>query len=160
MLEAMWSIFSRSSAALVYSSLLLATLCLSQESSTPWRQSELMEPSALAKALGTKNPPFVVCVAFPVLYHGKHIPHAIFAGPTSKPEGIDMLKTAVSAIPKDENIVIYCGCCPMVKCPNVRPAYATLKQLGFTHVRVLDVATNMHTDWFNQGYPSEAGDKQ
>ena len=159
MLEAMWSNFSRSSATLLCSSLLLATLCLSQESSTSWKQSELIEPSALAKALDGKNAPFVFCVAFPVLYHAKHIPHAIFAGPTSKPEGVAMLKTAASKIPKDENIVIYCGCCPMVKCPNVRPAYAALKEMGFTHVRVLDVPTNMHSDWFNMGYPSETGDK-
>jgi thiosulfate/3-mercaptopyruvate sulfurtransferase len=157
MLKAMWSLFSRSAAPI--SALLLATLCLCQESSTSWRQSELMEPSALAKALESRNPPYVICVAFPILYHGKHIPHAIFAGPGSKPEGIDSLKAAASALPKDENIVIYCGCCPMVKCPNVRPAYAMLKQLGFTHVRVLDVQSSMHTDWFSRGYPSEAGDK-
>src|ERR1700733_679360 len=152
----MWSLRT---AMLPISTLLLATLCLSQESSTPWRQNELIEPSALASALHSETPPFVLCVAFPVLYHGKHIAHAIFAGPGSKPEGIAMLKTAASALPKDGNIVIYCGCCPMDKCPNVRPAYAALKELGFTHVRVLDVMTNMHNDWFSRGYPSETGDK-
>ena len=138
---------------------LLATLCLSQESSNAWRQSELIEPSALAKALESKTPPYVICVAFPILYHGRHITHAIFAGPGSKPEGIESLKAAAKVLPKDENIVIYCGCCPMEKCPNVRPAYAMLKQLGFTHVRVLDVPTNMPTDWYSRGYPSETGDK-
>jgi thiosulfate/3-mercaptopyruvate sulfurtransferase len=149
------------------STLLLATLCLSQQSSrptsdqpaTPFRQSELIEPSALVKALESKSPPYVISVAFPILYHGKHIPHSIFAGPGSKPEGIEALKAAASALPKDENIVIYCGCCPMEKCPNVRPAYAALKQLGFTHVRVLDVMTSMHADWFSRGYPAESGDK-
>lgn len=128
-----------------------------QETSDPWSKSELLEPAALAQALRSAKPPIVLSVAFPVLYRSKHIIHAIQAGPTSKPEGIELLKKAVAALPKNADIVIYCGCCPMTKCPNVRPAYRTLKQMGFTHVRVLDIPTNMHTDWYTKGYPSEPG---
>jgi hypothetical protein len=51
--------------------------------------------------------------------------------------------------------VIYCGCCPMLKCPNIRPAYSTLKELGFTHIRVLSLPTNLHTDWVSKDYPSD-----
>jgi hypothetical protein len=65
----------------------------------------------------------------------------------------------VADLPKDADIVVYCGCCPMVKCPNIRPAYRTLKELGFTHIRVLDVPTNMHDDWYAKNYPSEDGVK-
>ncbi len=43
----------------------------------------------------------------------------------------------------------------MVKCPNIRPAYRTLREMGFTHVRVLNIPTNMHEDWFSKGYPAE-----
>jgi hypothetical protein len=43
----------------------------------------------------------------------------------------------------------------MVKCPNIRPAYRTLKELGFTHVRVLSLATNLHTDWVSKDFPVE-----
>ena len=96
-------------------------------------------------------------MAFPVLYRAKHIQHAIFAGPGSKPEGIEELKKAVANLPKDSDIVVYCGCCPMERCPNLRPAYRTLKELGFNHVRVLEIPTNMHTDWYSKNYPSEAG---
>ena len=143
------------------SALILAAVCLSQESSTPaWRQSELIEPSALAKALESGEPPYVICVAFPVLYHGKHIAQSIFAGPGSKEEGIALLKAAAAKLPKDEDVVIYCGCCPMPKCPNVRPAYAELKKMGFKHIRVLDVMTNMHTDWYSRGFPSEGEDEK
>jgi rhodanese-related sulfurtransferase len=161
MLEAMLPFLRRNSARAILpvSALLLATLCLCQESSTPWRQSELIEPSALARALQSNDPPYVICVAFPILYHGRHITDAIFAGPASKPEGISMLKTAAAELPKDEKIVIYCGCCPMEKCPNVRPAYKALKDLGFKNVRVLDIHSNMHTDWYTRGYPSEGSDK-
>ena len=142
--------------SLMTSAALLATLALSQQPAG-WRPTELMEPSALAKALHATNPPFVICVAFPILYHAKHISKAIFAGPGYKPEGLELLKAAASKIPKNEDIVIYCGCCPMDKCPNVRPAYNLLKQLGFTHVRVLDVQTSMYIDWYQPGYPSETG---
>ncbi len=162
MLSFVWSNVRRHNfrgPALVASAAMLSTfclsICLSQESPPPWRQSELIEPSALAKAIESHNAPYVIAVAFPVLYHSKHIPGAIFAGPGSKPEGLEMLKAAASALPKDELIVIYCGCCPMVKCPNVRPAYAVLKQLGFTKIRVLDIPNSMYADWFSRGFPAE-----
>jgi hypothetical protein len=45
----------------------------------------------------------------------------------------------------------------MEKCPNIRPAYRALKELGFTRVRVLNIPTNMHTDWYTKNYPSETG---
>src|SRR6267378_2478787 len=136
---------------------LLATLCFSQDVADPWPKSDLIEPAALARELESVKPPVVLGVAFPVLYRSKHILHAIDAGPGSKPEGIETLKKAVAGRPKDADLVIYCGCCPMVKCPNVRPAYRTLKEMGFTHVRVLDIPTNMQADWYSKNYPSEAG---
>jgi hypothetical protein len=139
-------------------SALFATLCLCQEVSDPWDKSEVIEPEAFARALQSgKTPALIVSVAFPVLYRSKHIVHAIDAGPGSKPEGIELLKKAVASLPKNADIVLYCGCCPMVKCPNIRPSYRTLKELGFTHIRILDIPTNMHTDWYSKDYPSEAG---
>jgi thiosulfate/3-mercaptopyruvate sulfurtransferase len=135
----------------------LAVACLGQEAGDPWAKTELMEPAALAAELKTAKPPIVLCTAFSVLYRAKHISHAIEAGPGSKPEGIALLKKAAADLPRDADIVVYCGCCPMVRCPNIRPAYRALRELGFQHVRVLDVPTNMHEDWFGKGYPSEAG---
>ncbi len=137
---------------------LLAALCFSQQSSDPWPKSDLIDPAAFAATLRTSAAgPRIVCVAFPILYRSKHIAHAVFAGPGAKPDGIDALKKAVAGLAKNSDIVLYCGCCPMEKCPNIRPAYRTLKELGFTRVRVLNIPTNMHTDWFSKDYPSEAG---
>jgi hypothetical protein len=139
----------------------LAGLCLCQDATDPWLswgpKSEVMEPAALAGILKDSKPPTVLCVAFPVLYDLKHITRASFAGPGSKPEGIEKLKKAVASLSKDADLVIYCGCCPMVKCPNVRPAYKALKEMGFTHVRVLDIPTNMNADWYAKNYPFEEG---
>lgn len=118
-----------------------------------------MEPAALAKLLASDVQQLhILCVTFPVLYRQKHIPHAEFAGPANKPEGIAKLRAAVESLEKGAPVVIYCGCCPMDKCPNVRPAYRALKELGFQHIRVLDLPTNFHTDWTAKGYPVEAKD--
>jgi thiosulfate/3-mercaptopyruvate sulfurtransferase len=136
---------------------LLATLCFSQDGSDPWPKGDLLEPAALAQALQSAQRPVVLGVAFSVLYRSKHILHAMEAGPGSKPEGIEALKKAVAGLPKDADLVIYCGCCPMVKCPNVRPPYRVLKEMGFTHVRVLNIPTNMQADWYSKDYPSESG---
>ncbi len=139
---------------------LLAALSLSQDAVDPWPKSDLLEPSKLAQEILSSAPPTIICVAFPVLYRGRHILHAVAAGPGSKPEGLDALKQAVAGMPKNADIVIYCGCCPMVKCPNIRPAYRTLSELGFKHVRVLNIPTNMHDDWYAKNYPSEEGTPQ
>jgi thiosulfate/3-mercaptopyruvate sulfurtransferase len=132
---------------------------LSQEAvSDPWASGELLQPADLARAIQSGKAPVLLSVAFPVLYRGKHIVHAINAGPTSKPEGIEALKKAVASLAKDADLVIYCGCCPMVKCPNIRPAYRTLQELGFKHIRVLSLPENLHTDWVSKGYPSEGAE--
>jgi thiosulfate/3-mercaptopyruvate sulfurtransferase len=136
---------------------LLATLCLSQEAADPWPSGAMLEPAVLARLMQSAKAPVILSVAFPVLYHGKHILHAVNVGPGSKPEGIEALRKAVANLPKDADIVVYCGCCPMVKCPNIRPAYHELRELGFTHIRVLNIPTNLHTDWVSKEYPSEAG---
>jgi thiosulfate/3-mercaptopyruvate sulfurtransferase len=43
----------------------------------------------------------------------------------------------------------------MKDCPNIRPAYETIKRMGFKAVRVLSIPNNMHNDWTMKGYPSE-----
>jgi thiosulfate/3-mercaptopyruvate sulfurtransferase len=138
--------------------LLAAVLAFSQEVANPWPESALLEPGDLAKTLSSAGKkPAVICVAFPVLYRTRHITGAVVAGPGNRPEGIDALKKAVVGMAKDSDLVLYCGCCPMTRCPNIRPAYQALKEMGFTRVRVLSIPTNMAADWYQKGYPSEAG---
>ncbi len=120
----------------------------------PWSLAELIEPAQLVRELQSDNQHLhIFCVTFPILYRQKHIPGSQFAGPGAKPEGIAKLHAAVEGLPKDAAIVLYCGCCPMHQCPNIRPAYSTLRQLGFSHLRVLNLPNNFHTDWVAKGYP-------
>jgi Rhodanese-like domain len=146
--------------AILFAALLAGAASFGQQPANPWPESAIVEPAALASLLESSaaEPPTILCVAFPVLYHARHIQNAIFAGPTSKPEGMEALRKAVADLDKDTDLVLYCGCCPMEKCPNVRPAYSALKEMGFTRVRVLNIPTNMPTDWYAKNYPSEPGD--
>jgi len=116
------------------------------------RESELVTPGDFA---GHMKGALILHVGFNVLYRPSHIPGSIYAGPGSKPEGIEVLKKAVAAEPHDRDIVIYCGCCPWDKCPNVKPALAALREMGFTHVRALVIPENFKTDWSDKNYPVE-----
>ena len=130
-------------------------LLASQDAHDPWKPSELIQPLDLANRL--RQPPSsleVICVAFPVLYRQRHIAGAILAGPGSKPEGVADLKSALKNLKPDDEVILYCGCCPMQQCPNIRPAYSTAKELGFSKVRILDLPNNFHKDWTAKGYPT------
>jgi hypothetical protein len=97
----------------------------------------------------------VVCVAFAVLYRQRHIATAVLGGPGNKPEGIEALKAKLKNVAKDDLVVLYCGCCPMEQCPNIRPAYTATKDMGFTKVKVLELTHNFHADWVEKNYPVE-----
>ena len=118
-----------------------------------------IEQEQMARLLSAsdKPQPTIIYVGFPSLYGGAHIPGAILAGPTSKPSGIDQLRQVVKDMPRRHSIVIYCGCCPFDKCPNIHPAYSTLQGLGFTNIKVVVIPTNLHTDWVSKGYPTARG---
>lgn len=108
----------------------------------------------LASASGTEKPT-IVCTAPPFLYRVGHIPGAVLHGPMTSPSVVGEFTTWAQSLPRTTGIVIYCGCCPMDVCPNVRPAYKILKDLGFTRVRVLILPANFATDWRGRGYPVE-----
>lgn len=118
----------------------------------------LVQPKDLAEQLRANGPkPAVLYVGYPVMYRNKRIPAAILAGPTSRSQGIDLLKAAAEALPRDRDVVLYCGCCPFNECPNLKPAVQLLKEMGFTRVRTLMIPTNFASDWVDHGYPVEEG---
>lgn len=118
----------------------------------------LIQPKDLAARLKAKGAkPTLLHVGFAVLYRGKHIPGSIYAGPGNTPQGIASLKAAVAKLPKNAEIVIYCGCCPWDHCPNIKPAMESLRQMGYVNVKALNIPTNMTKDWDELGYPYEDG---
>jgi thiosulfate/3-mercaptopyruvate sulfurtransferase len=129
------------------------------DSPDPWSSSQTVQPADLALELAgaASAKPTVICVGFRPLYQGAHIPGATFHGSTSKPEAVVELKTWAQPLPRSTNLVVYCGCCPMPKCPNIRPAFTALRDMGFTHLRVLILPNDLNTDWTEKGYPVSKG---
>jgi hypothetical protein len=64
----------------------------------------------------------------------------------------------VEQLPRSHAIIIYCGCCPWTKCPNIRPAYQALVEMGFTEIKTLYLKDNFGADWVSQGYPTAKGE--
>jgi thiosulfate/3-mercaptopyruvate sulfurtransferase len=125
----------------------------------PWTEAQLITPEQLAKELsGTElQKPTLISVAFRKLYQGAHIPGSIYFGPGRDPKAMEGLKEWAKSVPRSKNIVIYCGCCPWDHCPNVRPAFQALRQMGFTHLRVVEIPNDLGRDWVGKGYPVEKG---
>lgn len=123
----------------------------------PWKASEILSTRLLADRLGARNAPKILHVGPPALYEAGHVPGAAMAGPGSDAAGLKRLAAAVAGLPKDCEMVLYCGCCPMQDCPNLAPAYRALKSKGFKNVRVLDMPTDFTIDWAKKGYPVEKG---
>ncbi|MEP6611883.1 MAG: rhodanese-like domain-containing protein [Mucilaginibacter sp.] len=119
----------------------------------PWTNSQLMEPSALAtqiKAGGTNLPLILNIGAVEDIKGATHI------GAVNDAKNLEKLKRTVAALPKNTAIVVYCGCCPFAKCPNIRPAFSELAKAGFTNVKLLNLSTNLKTNWIAKGYPLAA----
>jgi rhodanese-related sulfurtransferase len=120
----------------------------------PWNNSELIEPSVLAAVI--KNTPSSLPL---VLNIGavEDIKGATHIGAVSNADNLKALVKFVSDLPKNKAIVIYCGCCPFTKCPNIKPAFNELKKLGFTNVKLLNLPVNLKTNWIAEGYPLAGG---
>ena len=130
-----------------------------KKSSDPWSNSQTLRPADLAGELAEKNgtPPTIVYVGFRTLFAGGHISGASFHGTASSEQGLVAMKQWADGLPRSTNLVIYCGCCPLEKCPNVRPAFTALSGMGFRKLHVLILPSNLATDWAGKGYPVQTG---
>lgn len=118
--------------------------------------AELVQVDQLKPMLADKsNAPVVLQVGSRVFFTQAHIAGSQYAGPGSQAAGLALLEKTVSSLPKDKLIVLYCGCCPWNRCPNVGPAYKRLHDLGYTNVKVLYLPNNFGDDWASKGYPTE-----
>lgn len=126
----------------------------------PWTPGETVEPARFADELKQEKDPYptVIYVGAKTLYAGGHIPGAVYRGPGATGQGVEDLKKFAASLPKNSDVVLYCGCCPLEKCPNLRPAFLALRAFGFARLRVLVLPTSFHADWAEKGYPVRKGD--
>ncbi|MEP6952000.1 MAG: rhodanese-like domain-containing protein [Ginsengibacter sp.] len=132
--------------------LLIIVSCNNSSAQNPvnWTSKELTEPSALAAILqSNKDVPVIFSVG-----PGAVIPNSIDIGMVKDEKNLAKFKYQISKLSKSANILIYCGCCPYERCPNVRPAIALLQSMQFTNYHLLDLPHNIKTDWIAKGYPT------
>jgi len=127
--------------------------------SDPWTNAQTIQPADLVKELGSPKPaPTVVFVGFKRLYSAGHIKGAQYHGTSGSEEGLKELTTWAAGLSRSTKVVIYCGCCPMERCPNIRPAFKALQGMGFKNLRVLLLPQDFATDWAGKGLPYDKGD--
>jgi thiosulfate/3-mercaptopyruvate sulfurtransferase len=120
-------------------------------------QAQLIQPEALNRLLQAKGPGklLLLQVGSHLLFDEAHIAGSAYAGAGSQPSGLQQLQSTVAKLSKNTPIVLYCGCCPWNRCPNLGPAFKQLQDLGLTNVKALYLANNLGTDWVAKGYPVE-----
>ena len=155
-----WKILALFGATLATSSV-FAGSSFNSNPEDPWTSKQTVQAADFAKELQQEKDPYptVIYVGVKALYEGGHIPGAVFYGPGSTEQGLSDLKKFVATLPKNSDVVLYCGCCPLEKCPNLRPAFSALKDSGFARLRVLLLPTSFNTDWVEKGLPIHKGEK-
>ena len=134
----------------ITSSVLAFTTNSCQAQNDPWTPQQLLAPLDLANTLS--NPKAVKPVIFAVGMD-PIIKGSIDIGPGMMKENITKLKQKLDKMPKNASIVVYCGCCPFSRCPNIRPAMELLKTMQFTNYKLLNLPQNVKVDWIDKGYP-------
>jgi thiosulfate/3-mercaptopyruvate sulfurtransferase len=116
----------------------------------PWTASQLLAPADLAAIINNPKAkkPIIICVGPGALIRG-----SLDMGPAKEKENLEKFKLWLGKLPKDADIVIYCGCCPFEHCPNIRPAFTLLNEMKFTNAHLLNLEHNIKTDWIAKGYP-------
>ena len=120
-------------------------------------QSALIKPAQLAQMIHSGQAPTILQVGFTTLYQEAHITGAMHAGPAVSEAGRALLRKTVEHMDHHKLLVIYCGCCPWPKCPNIRPAFEMLKKMGFTNVKAVYIPDNFGANWVHLGYPTVKG---
>lgn len=124
-----------------------------QTSPEPWTAAQTVQPADLQKELAGNSAPIILFVGHERLYNAGRIKGAQFHGMGGSAAGIAEIRKWANSLPRSTNLVIYCGCCPIGKCPNIRPAFALLHDMGFTKLQVLILPTSFAVDWVGQGLP-------
>ena len=128
--------------ALAFFTLILAVVIAQTgwKNAEPWRPDQLLEPADLAAAIvdPAAAKPLIISIG-----PAASIKSSVGVGPASEAENIAKLEKLLSKEPKNRAIVIYCGCCPFKNCPNVRPAFTKLNEMGFTNHKLLNLAKNL-----------------
>lgn len=111
-------------------------------------EGKLLAPDSLLQLIQTNDSNYVLMNTGPV----KGIATAINIGAVEYEDKLQKLDSVSNEFAKAKTMIIYCGCCPLVVCPNIEPAVVLLESKGF-QVRVLNLPEGIEEDWVDKGYP-------
>ena len=115
----------------------------------PWSKKQLMEPSHLINLLNNnKIKPIILNIGVE-----NNIKGAIKVGAAKHKVNLTKLENEIKKYPKNALIVLYCGCCPFDKCPNIRPAFSILSKNKYKQFYLLHLPHNIRTDYIEKGFP-------
>lgn len=117
----------------------------------PWKKDQVMSTKELADRINSKKEVPVILNIGPM----ENIKTAITVGPMNSIFAKDKIQNALTGIDKNKEIVVYCGCCSYANCPNIRPAFEKVQELGYKKVKVLEIPEGIKPDWVAKGYPME-----
>lgn len=115
-----------------------------------WTKKDLIQPFELAAVIANPRAKQAVIFNIGVV---DDIKGAKNMGGASEKANLQKLNTTLKGLPKETFLVVYCGCCPFEKCPNIRPAFNLMKSMGFSNGRLLNLPVNLKQDWIAKGYP-------
>lgn len=116
----------------------------------PWTDKQLIAPLILAADLREAGEHHFLILNIGAVEDIKGAKHI---GAVSNADNLEKMIESVTDLPKNTAIIIYCGCCPFAKCPNVKPAFLKLQMMGFANIKILDIPVNLKTNWIGKGYP-------
>lgn len=131
-------------------SMLLFGCLADAQTNEPWTSKQLMPPELLAKKIENDQAKDILILS---IGDDPIIKGSIDIGAAKEQQNIQKLKEYLKKVPKDKQIVIYCGCCPFSRCPNVRPAFRTITEMGFKNLFLLNLQKSIRADWINKNYP-------
>jgi thiosulfate/3-mercaptopyruvate sulfurtransferase len=116
----------------------------------PWTEKQLTAPSVLAAVINNPKAkkPMIFSVGPGALIRG-----SLDMGAVHEKVNLDKFRKALSRLPPDTDLVLYCGCCPFEHCPNIRPAFILLNEMKFSNAHLLNLEHNIKIDWVDKGYP-------
>ena len=115
-----------------------------------WTKEQLISGKELADAINQNKAPLIINIG-----PAGNIKLAKEIGSVNTPDKLEALRAYIKPAKKDHQIVVYCGCCPFKNCPNIRPAIALLREMGFKKTRLLDIPENLKVDWIDKGFPMD-----
>ena len=116
----------------------------------PWKENQLMKTNELASRISLSQTENLLIVS---IGPDAVIKGSVDMGPAQNKSNLDNLRNYLEGVSRDKEVVIYCGCCPFSRCPNIRPAFSLLIEMGFKDPKLVDIPQNIRVDWLSKKYP-------